>query len=194
MTKLIFGRARYGVLAGDVCAARRSPCRRTGQYRVHVDDRLRLALFLAKDRGFFKQAGIDPTLTLVGISATLPAALFAGSFQIGATTATAFLQAVDGGLDLVAVGNTTLSEQCDVPRIGLLDCKSTSGINGPHDLVGKKMSVAGIGSGPYVLVRKWLIENKVDIKSIQYIETAYPSMGDALAQRIGRRGARCGAV
>jgi len=136
------------------------------------------SLFLAKDRGFFKQAGVDPTLTLVGISATLPAALFAGSFQIGATTATAFLQAVDSGLDLVAVGNTTLSEH-DVPRIGLLT-KKNSGINGPRDLVGKKMSVAGIGSGPYVLVRKWLIENKVDIKSVQYIETSYPSMGDAL--------------
>ena len=59
---------------------------------------------VAVDEGIFKKHGLDVEMTLIGINSNIPAAILSGSIQIGGPTATVFLQAADGGLDLVAVG------------------------------------------------------------------------------------------
>ena len=55
-------------------------------------------------------------------------------------------------------------------------------INGPKDLVGKKVS-AGLINGPnYVHMREWLQRNGVDPASVEFLELPFPQMADALFQ------------
>src|SRR5476651_47598 len=58
---------------------------------------------VAVDQGIFAKHGIDAKMVLIGINSNIPAAIVSDSIQIGGPTETVFLQAVDGGLDLVAV-------------------------------------------------------------------------------------------
>src|SRR5437868_11020594 len=65
---------------------------------------------VAVDEGIFKKHGLDAEMVPIGINSNIPAAILSGSIQIGGPTSTVFLQAADGGLDLVAVaGGTVMS-------------------------------------------------------------------------------------
>src|SRR3982750_2121579 len=59
---------------------------------------------IAVDEAIFKKHGLDAEMTLIGINSNIPAAILSNSIQIGGPTSTVFLQAADGGLDLVAIG------------------------------------------------------------------------------------------
>ena len=57
---------------------------------------------VAIDEGIFKKHGLEAEMVLIGINSNIPAAILSNSIQIGGPTSTVFLQAADGGLDLVA--------------------------------------------------------------------------------------------
>ena len=63
---------------------------------------------VAIDEGIFKKHGLDAEMVLIGINSNIPAAILSNSIQIGGPTSTVFLQAADGGLDLVAIGGATV--------------------------------------------------------------------------------------
>ena len=58
---------------------------------------------VAVDEGIFKKYGLEVEMTPIGINSNIPAAILSNSIQIGGPTSTVFLQAVDGGLDLVGI-------------------------------------------------------------------------------------------
>src|SRR5258707_3525678 len=63
---------------------------------------------VAVDEGLFKKHGLDAEMVLIGINSNIPAAILSNSIQIGGPTSTVFLQAADGGLDLVAVSGASV--------------------------------------------------------------------------------------
>src|SRR6202166_4518630 len=63
---------------------------------------------VAADEGIFKKHGLDAEMTPIGINSNIPAAILSDSIQVGGPTSTVFLQAVDGGLDLVAVNGASI--------------------------------------------------------------------------------------
>src|ERR1700710_2691532 len=63
---------------------------------------------VAVDEGIFKKHGLDAEMVLVGINSNIPAAILSDSIQIGGPTSTVFLQAADGGLDLVAIAGASI--------------------------------------------------------------------------------------
>src|ERR1700716_58193 len=63
---------------------------------------------VAVDEGIFKKYGLEAEMTPIGINSNIPAAILSNSIQIGGPTSTVFLQAVDGGLDLVAVAGASI--------------------------------------------------------------------------------------
>src|ERR1700716_3834671 len=63
---------------------------------------------VAVDEGIFKEHGLDAEMVLIGINSNIPAAILSNSIQIGGPTSTVFLQAADGGLDLVAVSGAAV--------------------------------------------------------------------------------------
>ena len=161
--------------AGSVLPAVAQPAKVAIGYATATDF---LAVFVAKDKGFFEKRGIDATPTRMQIATNIPAALVSNSLQIGMTTATILLQAADGGLDLVIVGGASRMVK-DNPTISLMARKEVR-IEKPGDLKGKKVGVAGINSVTDVFFRKWLVNGKVDVKEVQIIEAPIPQMADLL--------------
>lgn len=136
------------------------------------------AAFVAKEEGYFKKRGLDVDLKLMTLNSTIPPGLLSDSIQVGTATPTVLLQAVDSGMDLVAIANGSIGDnQSKNPAILV---RAGSGIKTPQDLVRKKVGVPGLGAVLHVLTRSWLKEKGVDYRKVTFIETPFPQMEDIL--------------
>ena len=134
---------------------------------------------VARDEGIFAKHGIDADVSLIGINTNIPPAIVSDSIQIGGPTAPVFLQAVDGGLDLVAVEGASVMDPGSNGAIAAVARNGVT-IKDAKDFVGKKVGAPGIGAFLHVLFRKWLIEKGVDPKNVNFVEVTFPTMSDAL--------------
>ena len=136
-----------------------------------------LAAFVAQEEGYFRKHGLEVTMQQVAGGALVPG-LQGGSLQMATVPPTNLLLANDGGLDLVAVAGTSVFEKSD-QNVGLL-VGATSGINAPKDLVGKKIGVPSIGGFLYVMARKWVEDQGVSAKQVDFVEVNFPQTADLL--------------
>lgn len=134
---------------------------------------------VAVDEGIFKKHGLDAEMILIGINSNIPAAILSGSIQIGGPTSTVFLQAVDGGLDLVAVTGASIMSPTSNSTITAF-VRNGITIKEPKDFVGKKVGAPGLGAFLHVLFVKWLVEKGVDPKSVNFVEVTFPTMPDII--------------
>jgi NitT/TauT family transport system substrate-binding protein len=137
-----------------------------------------LAVYVAKEKGFFAKHDIDATPTKLPVVTNIPSAVVSGSIQIGMTTVPVLLQAVDGGLDFVLIAGAAHHTKAS-PFISLLARKDVK-IEKPADIAGKKVGVPGINSVIDVVFRKWLINNKVPVDQVKIIEAPLPQLPDLL--------------
>ena len=131
------------------------------------------------DEGIFKRHGLDVEMVLIGINSNIPAAILSNSIQIGGPTSTVFLQAVDGGLDLVAVEGASIMNKTSNDAIAAF-VRTGVEASAASDFVGKKVGAPGLGAFLHVLFRKWLIEKGVDPKGVNFVEVTFPTMNDVL--------------
>ena len=134
---------------------------------------------VARDEGIFAKHGLDADVSLIAINTTIPPAIVSNSIQIGGPTATVFLQAVDGGLDLVAVAGASVMDPVSAGAVAAVARNGVT-INDAKDFVGKKVGAPGIGAFLHVLFVKWLIEKGVDPKTVNFVEVTFPTQSDAL--------------
>ena len=87
--------------------------------------------FVAAEEGYFKKRNLDVELKFIPLNSTIPAALQSDSLQIGGPTPSVFLQAVDGGLDLVLVAGGGLTSKT-ITGFGLV-ARAGSGIKSAQD-------------------------------------------------------------
>jgi NitT/TauT family transport system substrate-binding protein len=139
-------------------------------------------LFVAQAESFYAKHGLDMKPTLTMLMPTLPAAILSDSVQIGCMTTTTFVQAVAGGLDLVAIaGGSVISHK--LLNTSLV-ARAGSNIREPKDLVGgPKVGVPGLGAYFHVIVSYWLDKNGVDPKTVHFVETPFPAMRDMLSSK-----------
>src|SRR6202166_2969626 len=90
---------------------------------------------VAVDEGIFKKHGLDAEMVLIGINSNIPAAILSNSIQIGGPTSTVFLQAADGGLDLVAVSGASVMSPTSNTNIAAFVRNGVT-IKEPKDFVG----------------------------------------------------------
>ena len=134
--------------------------------------------FVARDHGIFARHGIDAELVPIANSSNLPAAVTSGSVDIGGMNISIFLQAIDGGLDMVTLAGSSMIPNHDAP-IGLVTSPSWT-YAGPHSLEGKSVAMPGIGSSVDVLFRRWAQDGGGDLKKIRIVEIPLPQIPDAL--------------
>jgi NitT/TauT family transport system substrate-binding protein len=134
---------------------------------------------IAIDEGIFKRLGLEAEMVLIGINSNIPAALLSNSIQIGGPTSSVFLQAVDGGLDLVAVGGASSMNERTANLVAVVGRTGVS-LKEPKDFVGKKVGAPGLGAFLHVLFVKWLMEKGVDPKGVNFVEVSFPTMNDIL--------------
>src|SRR5208283_3828633 len=70
-------------------------------------------VMVAKEEGFFAKHGLDVTIQLIPLNSLMPAALQSDSTQIASLTPPLLLQAVDGGLYLVAISGVAVTGNTD---------------------------------------------------------------------------------
>jgi len=134
--------------------------------------------FVAAEQGYFKKRNLDVELKFIPLNSTIPAALQSDSLQVGGPTPSVFLQAVDGGLDLVVVAGAGVTSKA-LTGFGVV-ARSGAAIKTPQDFVGKKVGVPGLGAFLQVTFRAWLKANGVDYKKVNFVEAPFPQHGDLL--------------
>lgn len=134
---------------------------------------------IAVDEGIFKKHGLEVEMTPIGINSNIPAAILSNSIQIGGPTSTVFLQAVDGGLDLVAIAGATVMNPISNGNITAF-VRNGITIKEPKDFVGKKVGAPGLNAFLHVLFVKWLVEKGVDPKGVNFVEVTFPTMADII--------------
>lgn len=135
------------------------------------------ASFIAKDQGFFEKRGLDVELILAANGSVIVAGVVSGNVEVGTPTPTVFLQAVDSGLDQIAIAATNALP--DTSKSGVL-ARTDSNIKTAQDLVGKKVGVPGLNGLLDVIFRRWLASQGIDTKRVTYVETSFPQMSDLL--------------
>ena len=137
-----------------------------------------LPAFVAKDRGIFAKHGLDATMTAIPSSSLVPPTLISGGIDMGIATPPNLVLAADAGLDLVATSGSARILKTNT-RVSLVGRAGTA-IEKPADLVGKKVGVPGINSSIDLVLRKWLLDAKVPLAKVTFIETTLPQMPDLL--------------
>ncbi|HXZ18218.1 MAG TPA: ABC transporter substrate-binding protein, partial [Roseiarcus sp.] len=72
---------------------------------------------VARDEGISATHGLDADVQLITINTNIPPAIVSDSIQIGGPTVPVFLQAVDGGLDLVAIDGASVMDPAQARTI-----------------------------------------------------------------------------
>ena len=136
------------------------------------------SVFVAPEEGYFKKRSLDVELKFIPLNSTIPAALQSDSLQIGGPTPSVFLQAVDGGLDLVLVAGGGLTSKT-ITGLGLV-ARAGSGIKTAQDCIGKKVGVPGLGAFLHVTFRAYLKDQGVNYRQVNFVEAAFPQHADLL--------------
>jgi NitT/TauT family transport system substrate-binding protein len=141
-----------------------------------------LPAWVAKEKGFFAEHGLDVTLSVAQNLSILPGTV-GRQFEFVPSTAPDLLKAVASGLDVVAVAASVFETEDNVST--QLMVAKDSGITSAKDLSGKLVATPTIGGVIHVSVLYWLKKNGVDPASIRAVEVPFPNMADQLkAKRV----------
>ena len=148
-----------------------------------------LPAWVAKEKGFFEQNGLDVTLSVTQNLSVLPGTL-GRQFDLAPSTPPDLIKAVLAGIDVVAVAGQGM-ETKDNPSTHLI-VRKDSPIKSMQDLKGKVIATPALGAIIHVSVLHGLKKSGIDPASIRAVEVPFPNMPDQL--RAGkcrcRRGAR----
>src|SRR6201986_4127846 len=104
-------------------------------------------VFIAQDKGYFKEAGLDVELKFFDAAQPVAVATASGDVDFGATAFTAGLYNLAGKGTLKVIGGMT-RERAGFPLIGYFASNNAyaAGLKMPRDLAGKRVAVTQIGS------------------------------------------------
>jgi NitT/TauT family transport system substrate-binding protein len=139
-------------------------------------------MVVARDTGFFKDENLNVTWTTVPQGAIAVEAVFGGSAEIGGGSIFEPMVARGNGLDMIFIASSTRIRSQPPDNSGIA-VRADDTINGPKDLVGRKVSASLINGPNYVHMREWLQRGGVDPGSVQFLEIPFPQMADALFQK-----------
>ncbi len=114
---------------------------------------------IARDRGLFREEGLEPELIFMKAAQTIPAML-AGGIDFGTATGTAVAAAVRGADVRVVLALT------DKPSFDLI---GLPGITNVQQLRGKKLGVTAFGALSEILAREILIAHKVPADQVTFL-------------------------
>jgi NitT/TauT family transport system substrate-binding protein len=138
-------------------------------------------LLVARDKGMFKEQNLDVSWSVIAQGALGVEAVVGGSAELAGNSVIEPLIARGNGLDVMYLINNTRIRSTPPDNSGIA-VRTADPINGPKDLVGKRVS-AGLINGPnHVHLKEWLTRGGVDPAGVQYFELPFPQMTDALLQ------------
>lgn len=129
--------------------------------------------------GFFKAAGIEPTITSFANGAATAAALAGGSIDVGIGEATELANGIARGLPFGIFAGCAL--YTSAAPTTLLVVANTSNISGPKDFEWQTIAVPSLVSLSCTAVKAWLVQGGADLNSVRFVELTIAQMGVAVA-------------
>ena len=120
---------------------------------------LDMPFIIARDRGYFREEGLEPELIFMKAAQTIPAML-AGGIDFGTATGTAVAAAVSG-VDVRVVFALT-----DKPSFDLLSHPSISTL---QQMRGKKLGITAFGALAEILARQIFLANKLPPEQVTFL-------------------------
>ena len=139
------------ITSQSTLAAEKSPKLATVRIGYVSRSILDMPYIIARDRGLFREEGLEPELIFIKAAQTIPAML-AGGIDFGTATGTAVAAAVSG------VNVRVVFALTDKPSFDLIAIPSITTV---QQLRGKKLGVTAYGALAEILARQILIANKV---------------------------------
>lgn len=137
--------------------------------------------FYGVDKGFYKDAGLDVTLSTMFNGGALNAALSAGSLDVITGTVVPVAQAFSHGIDERVIAPGLIYDRGQGQSVVIV-VNNNSPVKTAADLNGKVVAVNGLGDLTHLAVLLWLGSNGADVKSVKLLEVPFPSVGPALEQ------------
>jgi ABC-type nitrate/sulfonate/bicarbonate transport system substrate-binding protein len=120
---------------------------------------LDMPFIIARDRGYFREEGLEPELIFMKAAQTIPAML-AGGIDFGTATGTAVAAAVSG-VDVRVVFALT-----DKPSFDLLSHPSITTL---QQMRGKKLGITAFGALAEILARQIFLANKIPPEQVTFL-------------------------
>jgi len=120
---------------------------------------LDMPFIIARDRGLFREEGLEPELIFIKAAQTIPAML-AGGIDLGTATGTAVAAAVSG-VDVRVVFALT-----DKPSFDLIALPSITNV---QQMRGKKIGITAFGALAEILARQIFMANKIPPEQVTFL-------------------------
>jgi len=137
--------------------------------------------YYAQQLGSFTKAGLDVTLTQLGNTPSIVAAVVGGSLDIGYTTIDSVASIHAHGVPLVVIAPATdYIDPLTTKTAGII-VRSDSPIRNAKDLTGKTIAVPALHSLGTTAASAWIDQNGGDSSTVKYVEIPFPAEPAALA-------------
>lgn len=138
-------------------------------------------LYIAMENGYFDDYGIEVEPQIVQNAAAVAPSVLNGQLQFGTAAASPFLSAVDKGIPLKAVANSSSNSTDGTDETALM-VSSTSDITSPKDLEGRTVAVNGLSALPHVAALEAIALDGGDPTKVTFVAMPFPDMVGALRQ------------
>jgi NitT/TauT family transport system substrate-binding protein len=140
-------------------------------------------IWLGKEKGFFKDEGLDLDIqTATGGAAIVPGVV-SGSFDFAFSNLISVMVAKDKGLDLQFVANGASTTGDPKKDVGAVVVPADSPIKSAKDLAGKKVSVNNLANIGDTTISSVVEAAGGDPKSVDFVEVAFPDAPAALENK-----------
>ena len=139
------------------------------------------AAHYANDLGFFTKAGLDVTITVMGNTPSIVAAVVAGALDIGYTTIDSVASIHSHGIPLAVIAPATdYIDPITLNTAGVL-VRPDSPIRTAKDFKGKTIASPALHSLGTTGASAWIDANGGDSSTVSYVEIPFPAQPAALA-------------
>lgn len=137
-----------------------------------------LAAWVAKDKGYFDEQGLDVSFIVVQNISLVPSTV-GKQLDIAPATVVDLIKASAGGLNVVAVAGGHSDVENAVTNTIIV--RKDSGIKSIKDIAGKTVATPTLGAILHVALLHWMVKEGVDVNSIRAVEVPFPNMADQMA-------------
>ena len=138
--------------------------------------------FMATEKGFFKEAGLDIALASMVGGAAIQPALASGAINIGWTNVVSMGQGHLQGFDFRFVANGAIVKRGTHDFSGLM-VAADSPIATGKDLEGKVMGINTLGNITQATAMTWVDKHGGDSSKLKWVEMPMPQMAPALVNK-----------
>jgi NitT/TauT family transport system substrate-binding protein len=140
-------------------------------------------IFLGREKGFFRERGIDLNMELAQGGALIIPSVVQGKYQFGFSNVISLMIAQTNNEPIQAVASGVASTGEDKFDFGAVVVHDNSPVKTTADLAGRKIAVNTRSNIAEITVRQAVRNAGADPSSIQWVEVPFPEMVDQIAAK-----------